>query len=280
MKRLFTLMIFSLLMIHAWSVSAQSMVTIDPDGYPDETNISHAFAGVTLSAIGGNATSNNVYSTNVWCASQQGFGLQTSFGIEARFDQNNTDLRVDFDTPTNNVEVDIVVSSDTAPQSTLGFVVRPMLQQGGVTLTAYNASGSPVDQHTASYGIITLSVSTQADEIAYVVVSHNGNTGDCYGIMQIRYHTTDETLICGQVFRIYGMVRIDEQMMGYGQPGRDVIRQADNSLLPILHDVDGDGYDTYLIIDEQNYDNQVWYGLFLGGCQPVYVPAEKVIRLY
>ncbi|PJF21108.1 MAG: hypothetical protein CUN56_12770 [Phototrophicales bacterium] len=258
------------------------MITIDPDGYFDEANISNAFPGVTLSANGGDSTSSNVYSKEVWCSFEQGFGFESSSGITSRFDQSSVNLRVDFVNPADYVEVDTIAATIPGPTS-LGFAMRPMLQQGGITLTAYDSSGSVVDQDTASYGLTTLSVSTQGDEIAeiaYVILSHNGNAGDCYGIMAIRYHMKNVVSICERDTTIYGMARIDEQLVGYGQPGRDEIRQADNSLLPMLHDVDGNGYDTYLIIDIQTYENETWYGLFLGGCEPVYVPAEKVTRLY
>ena len=274
------IVIFTLLI--SFIVSAETVV-LDPDNFADEANITNSFPGVTLSAFGGDAISSDVYSANACGGIMQGFGFRASYGIDSRWDQAGSSLRADFSTPTSFVEVDTIGESSFALSNTILGMGKLMQIGSGISLTAYDEFGDFVDEDNGYFGD-TLSVSGYDDVlISYVVVSQSGSGGDCYGIVEIRYDytgTSSETTICGQTFRIYGMAKIDMQQPGFGQPGRDEIRLPDFSLMPVLHDVDGNGYDTYLIIDIQTYEDEEWYGLFLGGCLPVYVPADKAEKLY
>ncbi|MFW5690892.1 MAG: hypothetical protein ACOCXZ_00210 [Chloroflexota bacterium] len=92
--------------------------------------------------------------------------------------------------------------------------------------------------------------------------------------------TSGEATFCKRSYPDLGRVRVTQAVYGYGQPGRDEIRRAsDAAQLNVFRDFDGSGADEFMIIDIATVDDQEWYGLFLGACDPVYVPASAVTRI-
>lgn len=81
---------------------------------------------------------------------------------------------------------------------------------------------------------------------------------------------------CPSGFPILGQIMVTGDLEGYGQPGQDRI-----SGLNVFNDASGDGFDTFDILDIVNDEdgNPAWYGIFLGGCDPVYVDANLVTRI-
>jgi len=83
---------------------------------------------------------------------------------------------------------------------------------------------------------------------------------------------------CTKAFPNLGALIISKAQTQYGlwAPEKDAARRTDGTqvLLPI--DAAGKGWDEYLIIDKQVVNNKTWYGIWVGGCAPVYVPADKV----
>ncbi len=83
---------------------------------------------------------------------------------------------------------------------------------------------------------------------------------------------------CGQPAN-RGMLRITQSTVGYQSPGGDIIRLANGAPLEVFNDAGRDGFDEYIISRETLIDDVSWYGLFLGSCDPVWVPATAGTRI-
>lgn len=158
------------------------LITVDPDAFSVGTNISSAFAGVTLSSVGSGFDGDfdpNIFSIN---SAVQSFPFTASTGSLVFGTNDNTFpavfggwggamFRVDFATPTSQVLLDAIGnnSSDYAQ------------------LNAYNSGGTLVDSY--STGQLTTSVfetmGVSGAGIAYVIAS--GVAGDSVGFDQLRY---------------------------------------------------------------------------------------------
>jgi hypothetical protein len=53
----------------------------------------------------------------------------------------------------------------------------------------------------------------------------------------------------------------------------------DGTKLDVLHDVDQNGQDEFLVIAKETVGDERWVGLFIGACEPVYVPLANVTLL-
>lgn len=85
---------------------------------------------------------------------------------------------------------------------------------------------------------------------------------------------------CQIAFPIYGTALVLDQQLGYSEPNGEPARDVLGNLIWVLHDVDQDGQDTYLIVDIQTgADGETWLGIFIGSCDPVYVPLNMVYPL-
>lgn len=62
-----------------------------------------------------------------------------------------------------------------------------------------------------------------------------------------------------------------------GSPGGEVV-QLNNSPLLLPQDADGNGFDTFIITDTQTVNGIVYYGLFVGAPESVYVREDQVLR--
>ncbi|TVR23944.1 MAG: hypothetical protein EA396_02310 [Anaerolineaceae bacterium] len=116
-----------------------------------------------------------------------------------------------------------------------------------------------------------------------IIFSPRANVDSVYGA-QIRASggVTIEVLDCGfppacaRGYPVLGQIMVTGDLEGYGQPGQDRI-----SGLNVFNDANNDGFDTFDILDIVNDEdgNPAWYGIFLGGCDPVYVDASLVTRI-
>ncbi|TVR20177.1 MAG: hypothetical protein EA396_11025 [Anaerolineaceae bacterium] len=82
--------------------------------------------------------------------------------------------------------------------------------------------------------------------------------------------------VCERQYPILGQIMVTGDLEGYGQPGQDRI-----SGLNVFNDANNDGFDTFdiLVIEEDEDGLPTWYGVFLGGCDPVFVDAALVTRI-
>jgi hypothetical protein len=83
---------------------------------------------------------------------------------------------------------------------------------------------------------------------------------------------------CPVAYPIYSSVIMTtaQSQFGYDAPGGLPVRRTDGSTITLPNDFARKGWDEYLIIAVKVFKGQTWYGLFIGSCQPVYVPADKV----
>lgn len=85
---------------------------------------------------------------------------------------------------------------------------------------------------------------------------------------------------CPFAFPIYGTAMVLKQQVGFSEPNGEPARDADGDVILLLHDLDNDGVDTYLIVDiKAGADGETWLGLFIGGCNPVYASLDNVYPL-
>lgn len=80
-------------------------------------------------------------------------------------------------------------------------------------------------------------------------------------------------------YPVLGSVEVVQSVVGYGQPGIDMIRDENGAPLEVFNNAAGDGRDEYLILAIDSYNDEIWYGLFLGGCDPVWVNGNLVTRI-
>jgi hypothetical protein len=81
-------------------------------------------------------------------------------------------------------------------------------------------------------------------------------------------------------FPKYGLALVTTQQMGYDAPNGEPARDTDGNTLWLLRDADGDGDDTYVISEIMRGTNgETWLGLYMGGCDLVYVPLSEVLPL-
>jgi hypothetical protein len=84
---------------------------------------------------------------------------------------------------------------------------------------------------------------------------------------------------CDQYFTIYSSALVTTHQPGFWKPGGEAIVLSNGTALDVLHDVDLNGQDEFLVIDKVTFHDEHWVGLFIGACHPVYVLAENVTLL-
>ncbi len=153
--------------------AAQAMVTVDPDLFASGTDISHSFAGVTLTAVGpgwGTNMTDSVFAVNP-AAQPPGYGAfnastgSLAFGSDDFYyphlwaGPSSLQLRADFDSAISSVTLDFIGNSNSNPDV-------------GV-LYAYSAGGNLLDSaSTGGLGLNSVGALTVADpagNIAYVI---------------------------------------------------------------------------------------------------------------
>lgn len=175
-------------------VAKAGVISIDPDAFAAGTDISNAFAGVTLSTLTsgtfpGSPTSSAVFANASGLASTGGnvFGNNGTFGGgEVWGDVNSSTvfarLRVDFALAANFVSVDIIPDNGFDPGALLAFNSSNVLVGSAVTT---GTSGSGVAE--------TASVSSGAFDIAYVLIGGDpAQTGHTVRLDNLQYRPVPE----------------------------------------------------------------------------------------
>lgn len=76
--------------------------------------------------------------------------------------------------------------------------------------------------------------------------------------------------------RVMQIAAIQAQIV-YDQPGGEPIRNPDHSLLTLPQDSDGNGWDTFVVLDAQIYEGEVWLGVYLGGPELGWLPESSFV---
>jgi hypothetical protein len=89
--------------------------------------------------------------------------------------------------------------------------------------------------------------------------------------------TTSVTADCPTGYPILGSVIIttSQTQPVYDKPDGDQIVDHDKKIL-LPNDADHNGQDEYSVLVVQTVGGKLWYGLYIGGCIPVWVPASGV----
>jgi hypothetical protein len=155
------------------AISAAGLKIIEPDAFATGTDISNAFPGVTLSALG--QANQSVFSlsssptstgTRVFGNSEDGHEWGNGF---------NQGMRVDFTAPTDYVQIDIIGndSSDTG------------------RLLAFNAGGTLLDTFTtgnlALGAVAVASIARASTDIAWVIATGSANEFDSISLDNLQF---------------------------------------------------------------------------------------------
>lgn len=145
--------------------AAKAVIVVEPDAFPAGTNISNAFDGVTLSALGSTPVTSSVFSLTCTFSST---GTQV-FGHDGRWDiywglvsssSFDASLRADFDSPANFVSIDFIPNDGYDPGVLQAF------NSMGVLLETVTTPG------TSGVGSVeTATISRATPDIAYVIAS-------------------------------------------------------------------------------------------------------------
>jgi hypothetical protein len=172
------------IMLVGASTTKAVVVTIDPDDFSNGTDISNAFPGVTLSAVGSMAGLNGiVYSrtapahastgTNVFGNSLSGTDSDGNLWNEC-WKRNNVRLRADFDNLANYVTIDII-SNDIGTDCG--------------ALEVYDSDDnllSWAEIHKLEPGIVfTAEINRSSFDIAYIIAT--GIEGDTVALDKLAY---------------------------------------------------------------------------------------------
>lgn len=109
----------------------------------------------------------------------------------------------------------------------------------------------------------------------YLVVQDLGTDGDVGAW---------EFVFIGSVRQYYtvnlGIVQIGagQAQPAYSEPGGEVAR-SNGSAVILPADADGNGFDTYMVSAITTYNEETWYGLYVGSYDLVWVPAANVVAL-
>ncbi|HEX3050704.1 MAG TPA: hypothetical protein VHP83_08620 [Aggregatilineaceae bacterium] len=172
------------------------------------------------------------------------------------------------------------------PVSGAMFTGVSFLYSGMFHIEFYNSQTSTVVYSTdfSGAGVFTYPGSDEFDDI-YL---RSQGEGDYFDNAQIVVNdpnageAEEETVHvpgCDQAFTILSSALITTHQPGFWKPGGDEIVLADKTKLDLLHDVDQNGQDEYLVVARGLVGEERWVGLFIGACQPVYVPLAKVTLL-
>jgi hypothetical protein len=85
---------------------------------------------------------------------------------------------------------------------------------------------------------------------------------------------------CQSQFAVLSQVRVPFLVAAHWGAGKGEIKRADGSAVTLPLNANHDGKDTYLVIAKQTINGVVWVGLFLGSCDPAWLPINQVQLLY
>lgn len=162
------------------SIAHAVPITVDADDFTDGTDISHTYAGITLSAIDGGfnvITTASVFSQTSSLASTgtQVFGHDGIF-VETWASGLVADLRIDFIQATDFVSIDIIANDGFDP----------------AFLQAFNSTGILLDTFTTQGDLgtgvpETATITLASADIAYVIAS--GLSGNDVGLDNLTYNS-------------------------------------------------------------------------------------------
>ena len=179
-------------------VSAHAAV-VDPDSFSSGTDISNAFAGVTLSALTTTGTLNPVYSVTDSYASTGDRVFSASSTANVSWFQGidfSSALRIDFATVVNTVSID-VISDNHSDYGTLEIFDASNNSLGYVASSVMTSPGQ--------YTTLTLGSATA---IAYAIAGGQDSTVDNVLLDNLQYAATDvpepATLAIWGLFGVWG----------------------------------------------------------------------------
>jgi hypothetical protein len=165
-----SLRVVGLILVLVSSASAV-IVSADADGFSDGTDISTAFAGMTLSSVGGyTGLDGFIYAWGDGLASTGASVFANNLSFQRQWYANLTDgfaLRADFDQPANYVAIDIIGDDYSGD---IGV------------LYAYSAADVLLESVTSDalgYGeVFTAAISRGSFDIAYIITGGSPSTED------------------------------------------------------------------------------------------------------
>ncbi len=177
----------SVLLVGSTSASA-AIITVDPDSFAAGTDISAAFAGVTLSAVGGGfGAGPSIFAVDP-TAGAEPFTTSTgnlSFGTDsASFPHLFREpaflhMRVDFAAPTDFVSIDFI-ANDTPDQG---------------TLSAFDSADNLLGTYTTAFLVAnafeSMTFSSGSSNIAYILAS-GADSGSSGGLDNLQFAVAPE----------------------------------------------------------------------------------------
>jgi hypothetical protein len=144
---------------------AEAVIVVEPDAFSAESNISNAFDGVTLSALGSTPVTSSVFSKTCTFSST---GTRV-FGHDGQWDiywglvsgvSFDASLRADFDSLANFVSIDFVLNDAYDPGVLQAFNSMGLLLE---TITTPGTSGTG--------SVETATINRATPDIAYVIAN-------------------------------------------------------------------------------------------------------------
>ena len=81
---------------------------------------------------------------------------------------------------------------------------------------------------------------------------------------------------CEMQYPVLSQARVPNPVTAYWAPNKGAVTRADGSVVTLPLNANHDGKDTYLVISKQTINGVVWVGLFLGSCDPAWLPLTQV----
>lgn len=192
-----------------------TLITVEPDDFPDGTQINTAVAGVTLSASGGTV------GTAIFARTFGGpccpYAVQASTGIrgfghagtnnivwKASHPRDPSGFRADFDVSTDFVAIDVI------QPSTSGVIA---------TVTAFDIFGLELDSFvaigTGMSSVAVASFSRIAPDIAYILISTNASD---FSLDNLRFNAAvpEPSALPGLSVLLLGFVRLAARLRRRG----------------------------------------------------------------
>ena len=186
------LLVVALVLVMVSSAGA-TIISADADGYSDDTDISTAFLGMTLSSVGGySGLDGLVYAWGDGLASTSTsvFANNLSLSFQRQWSAHITDtqgfaLRANFDQLANSVAIDIIGDDYSG-------------DIGG--LYAYSSAGvllESVESHQLGYGeVFTAQINRGSFDIAYIVAGGTASTEDTVHLDNLTANVPEPATLC------------------------------------------------------------------------------------
>ena len=81
---------------------------------------------------------------------------------------------------------------------------------------------------------------------------------------------------CEMQYPVLSQARVPNPVAAYWAPNKGAVTRADGSIVTLPLNANHDGKDTYLVIARQTVNGVVWVGLFLGSCDPAWLPLTQI----